>query len=229
MKHLRKIFESKELSLDDIKDIFQVTQDLIKLEIEDCFLSEEGDGSYTIIELHEGIEIDRIGYSITPQNDPNISLGCSDLRFFADVFNTLDKAVRTVKSFDSSLEIEFTLPDSGYGDEVKIPTIIILKEHDKEEIRKNRIMSDVEFIVNDINMVPSKNNRKSHLYEDIQISEDKIVVSFNINVENDFFQNFKHMWETEVDSDVSISKKGNKIIINPNYLLYIKPNSRISY
>jgi hypothetical protein len=65
MKYLKRIFESKEMSIDQIKDIFQDLSDIVYVDISEEYFAENYDESlYKPIEIGDGNAIERIGYLI---------------------------------------------------------------------------------------------------------------------------------------------------------------------
>ncbi len=206
MKHLKRIFESNEISLDQIKDIFQDLSDIVDLSITDEYFAENYDESlYTVIQMGDGNDIERIGYLVHIETKIEIE----NFRLISDIFDCLDKSIQLVKSFDPSMEIYIRKMDDSI-----IPDIYLIKEENKEEIANHTIEWDVNYIVDYINNIPSKNKMSKNLFSEIIVSKEQIKIIFTSKVEDEFLKNFEHMWMGEVNSDCKISRSKNKIIID---------------
>lgn len=150
MKHLKRIFESSDvsLSLDQIKDVFQDLSDIVDLSITDEYFAENYDVSkYTTIDIGDGNTIERIGYLVRIKDE----VSTENFRLISNVFDCLDKSIQLIKSFDPSMEIYIRRMDDSI-----IPDIYLLKEENAEEIARHKIKNDVDYIVYDINNTPSK-------------------------------------------------------------------------
>lgn len=222
MKYLKKIFESEEISLDIIKDIFQDLSDIVDIKItEECFVK-SCDSAYDIGYIEDGDDVVGSGYSIHMGNKIFRPSKSDRLRLISDIFDCLDKSIRIVKSIDPSLEIHLREIDTSI-----VPDVYIIKEESQEEISTRRVKINVEYVVNDINNTPSKTKeiqysqgQTNNLTTDIKIHKNRAEIYFIREVDDDFFENFVFVWYKEIDDDSKISKFSNKITIHFNDPLF---------
>jgi hypothetical protein len=205
MKHLKRIFESKDVSLDQIKDIFQDLSDIVYLDISEEYFAENFNESlYTVIEIGDGNSIERIGYLIHVKTKFEID----NFKLLSNVFDCFDKSIQLVKSFDPSIEVYIRKTDSI------VPDIYLLKEENGEEIANHQIKYEIDYVICYINDTPSKIKFSKHITSNVEVHKKKVIISFINKLEEYFFENFKHMWIGEVNQDCIISKIDNKIIID---------------
>lgn len=211
MKYIKKIFESNETSLDQIKDIFQDLSDITYVNITEEYFAENYDESpYAVIEIVDGNQIERIGYSIRIKDQIQLS----GFRLISDIFDCLDKSIKMIKSIDPTMEVYIRKTESI------IPDIYLLKEENREEIIKHQITLDVDYVVNIVNSTPSHKKISKNIFTNINVSKNKTEISFQNELEEEFVKSFKFMWMGEVNSDCEISSLNNKILIRFKEDLY---------
>jgi len=229
MKYIKKIFESNETSLDQIKDIFQDLSDITYVNITEEYFAENYDESpYHVlkvthcpagrcfipmsaaIEIGDGNQIERIGYSIRIKDQIQLS----GFRLISDIFDCLDKSIKMIKSIDPTMEVYIRKTESI------IPDIYLLKEENREEIIKHQITLDVDYVVNIVNSTPSHKKISKNIFTNINVSKNKTEISFQNELEEEFVKSFKFMWMEEVNSDCEISSLNNKILIRFKEDLY---------
>lgn len=216
MKYIKKIFESNETSLDQIKDIFQDLSDITYVNITEEYFAENYDESpYDAIEIGDGNQIERIGYSIRIKDQIQLS----GFRLISDIFDCLDKSIKMIKSIDPTMEVYIRKTESI------IPDIYLLKEENREEIIKHQITLDVDYVVNIVNSTPSHKKISKNIFTNINVSKNKTEISFQNELEEEFVKSFKFMWMEEVkfykiNSDCEISSLNNKILIRFKEDLY---------
>ena len=211
MKYIKKIFESNETSLDQIKDIFQDLSDITYVNITEEYFAENYDESpYAAIEIGDGNQIERIGYSIRIKDQIQLS----GFRLISDIFDCLDKSIKMIKSIDPTMEVYIRKTESI------IPDIYLLKEENREEIIKHQITLDVDYVVNIVNSTPSHKKISKNIFTNINVSKNKTEISFQNELEEEFVKSFKFMWMQEVNSNCEISSLNNKILIRFKEDLY---------
>lgn len=211
MKYIKKIFESNETSLDQIKDIFQDLSDITYVNITEEYFAENYDEPpYAVIEIVDGNQIERIGYSIRIKDQIQLS----GFRLISDIFDCLDKSIKMIKSIDPTMEVYIRKTESI------IPDIYLLKEENREEIIKHQITLDVDYVVNIVNSTPSHKKISKNIFTNINVSKNKTEISFQNELEEEFVKSFKFMWMQEVNSNCEISSLNNKILIRFKEDLY---------